>query len=340
MTSLVLVAAWLTATQPLPMVGPRRPLGVLASDAPEAAATLKALERKISETLDAEVLWIEPSVPGCGVSASCWVAAARGASDRGPPRLLVVTSTAGALASLLIDPTLAPPSTGNDPRLLASVGVDEASVLSALERSGFRRTGELALRVPVGAVVSIDGARLGEARTGQLLLRVAEGSHDLVVSKDGYLDLKTNLSITAGKHNELAPELVSHGVAASRAVAVAGGITVAFVGLATMALTIASTNDALKVYCINARPATSDCAGAPTWRTIESVLRGPPDTPFEDPNEGSVYAFPLGLSAILGGATWAIWTASSSEEQPGWLPMVVGTVGGIAIYGVLAATRP
>ncbi|MBI4821998.1 MAG: hypothetical protein HY791_37420 [Deltaproteobacteria bacterium] len=139
----------------------------------------------------------------------------------------------------------------------------------------------------------------------------------------------------AGERFAVAPSFIPTSVAAGRTVTLVAGVSLAFLGAATAAAALVTSASDWETACRESRPAIGDCATTPRWWTLESVLSGPEYG--EDPNPGVLYAAPLGVSAMVAGTTWALGTAVTDPSTPPWLQLVVGTLGGLAVYGALAA---
>lgn len=166
--------------------GERRALGFVGdqNNADRARALVDSLER----TMNAEVIWIEPKLSGCRYSATCWLAATRGSAERGPPVLLVSSSSASSsLEAVLVTAGATPEA--DSALVLRGKSMDDLVVAAgaALRERGYLRVGEIEIDCGPGAKVSIDGRQVGVTDSDRALLTsVPEGPHTLRLDRSGF----------------------------------------------------------------------------------------------------------------------------------------------------------
>lgn len=188
--------------------------------------------------------------------------------------------------------------------------------------------------------LAIDGNVLGKTTGKKISIReVRPRKLELELSdpRQRYLKLEREVNIVRGERSTLKIELVraaEPGIAPQlRKATFWGGVGLAVAGgvLATYAIARAPSGE-LTQTCTG-----PECANTGPSRSFANFCELSSDRPSRcDP--GGIRAAPLGLSAMLSGGIFAAGTALFGEEaEIPWWPLAIGTVAGIASYGIIAA---
>ena len=199
-----------------------------------------------------------------------------------------------------------------------------SALIDVLRVRGLRRFGGVDVIGPQGAVVMLDGRRVGQIRADTLRIRnLPEGTYDLRIELADHLPHVAPVSVVAQKKRTVRPTLIL----APNAPAVAARQVLLWTGVAAVAGGVAITTAAILSDDGDARclPAGADDC--------------PPPARFDE--LGPFLGAPLGYSLVGAGATWALASYLNDDDQawPWWEFLVGAAVAGAA-YGISAAANP